>query len=278
MRQTAVLLARPWDRRTADLRVQAVRVVDQRELGNAAWFDLPVGDRLAVGAPAEPVAQAQFLLVDPIERAVDDVRLVGRGQCVDLAADADLRRRCCSRARRPRGGRRARTWRTSAWTVGARRRAGATRGCRGRAPSSRRGCFAARRAWRWCRSAPRDRSWKRRSLRSSAGSSDPAGPTMSAETRTSASPDPASCSTISLSAAGLSVFQRVVAGAVVQPVRRERGGDRSPSESKIRRRVSCGRIGLAGSAMTVSGTRRWSSGATTMRVQSSQFVSSCILV
>ena len=53
-------------------RVERVGVVDQQEVAHAARVELPVGDALAVRAPAEPVAHAQLFLVHPVERAVDD--------------------------------------------------------------------------------------------------------------------------------------------------------------------------------------------------------------
>ena len=52
--------------------VERVRVVDHQEVADAAGVEAPVGDVLAVGAPAEAVAEAELLLVDPVEGAVDD--------------------------------------------------------------------------------------------------------------------------------------------------------------------------------------------------------------
>ena len=54
-------------------RVGSARVVEQRELLDAARVELPVRDLLAVGAPPPAVAAEELFLVDPIEGAVDDV-------------------------------------------------------------------------------------------------------------------------------------------------------------------------------------------------------------
>ena len=54
-----------------DAGIEAVGVVHQREIRNAASVQLPVGDRFAVRAQAESVAKAELFLIDPVERAVD---------------------------------------------------------------------------------------------------------------------------------------------------------------------------------------------------------------
>ena len=65
-----------------DAGIKRVGVVDQGKLANARGIELPVGDRLSVRAPAEAVAQAELFLVDPVERAVDQVGRVRVGQLV----------------------------------------------------------------------------------------------------------------------------------------------------------------------------------------------------
>ena len=65
-------------------RVEPGDVVDQAELAHALGVDLPVGDPLAVGAPAEAAAQPQLLLVHPVGGAVDDRLGRGDAQAVDL--------------------------------------------------------------------------------------------------------------------------------------------------------------------------------------------------
>ncbi len=80
------------DRR--DRRVERGRVVDEREDPDAGRVELPVGDALAVGAPAEAVADAEFLFVDPVRRAVDGrLRPIFRqrhGAAVGEALDVDV--------------------------------------------------------------------------------------------------------------------------------------------------------------------------------------------
>ena len=41
-------------------------------LAHTILIQLPVGDRLAIGTPAIAIAQAQFLLVHPVECAIND--------------------------------------------------------------------------------------------------------------------------------------------------------------------------------------------------------------
>jgi len=64
--------------------IQRVGVVDQREFRDAAGVELPVGDPGPVRAPGKAVPQVQFLLVDPIKRAIDDVAIGGGGEGRDL--------------------------------------------------------------------------------------------------------------------------------------------------------------------------------------------------
>jgi hypothetical protein len=55
-------------------RVQRIGVVDEQEVTHTVRVELPVGDALAVRAPAEAVAHAQLFFVSPVERSVDDLR------------------------------------------------------------------------------------------------------------------------------------------------------------------------------------------------------------
>ena len=71
-------------------RVDAVGVVDQREDADARGVELPVGDAAAVGAPAEAVADAELLLVDPVGGAVDDRLRAGGRQPRDPAVGQPL--------------------------------------------------------------------------------------------------------------------------------------------------------------------------------------------
>ena len=57
-----------------ELRVKAVRVVDEREFAHARGVELPISNVLAVGAPSQAVAQAEFFFVHPIGGAVDGMR------------------------------------------------------------------------------------------------------------------------------------------------------------------------------------------------------------
>ena len=52
--------------------VERVGGVDEQEVVHLVGIELPEGDAAAIGAPAPAVAQAEFLLVDPVEGAVDD--------------------------------------------------------------------------------------------------------------------------------------------------------------------------------------------------------------
>lgn len=59
--------------------IQRVGVVDQRKHADAGAVELPIDDRLAVGAEAETVANAELFLVDPVGGAVDGrLRSIGR--------------------------------------------------------------------------------------------------------------------------------------------------------------------------------------------------------
>ena len=62
------------------LGVDGIGVVDEVEGPHSRRVELPVGDVAAVGAPAETVAEAELLLVDPVGCAVDDVLAVIGGQ------------------------------------------------------------------------------------------------------------------------------------------------------------------------------------------------------
>ena len=74
-----------------NVRVQAVGVVHQGHFADALSVQLPEGNGLAVGAPAEAVLHGELLFVDPIECAVDEV-FVGRvGEGGDLAGAQVLR-------------------------------------------------------------------------------------------------------------------------------------------------------------------------------------------
>ncbi len=55
-----------------DLRIEPGGLVDEAELLDARGVELPVGDPLAVGAPLPAVAAEELLLVDPVERPVDE--------------------------------------------------------------------------------------------------------------------------------------------------------------------------------------------------------------
>ena len=68
-----ILRARLRVRNMGDRRVERIGVVDEREPLHAGLVELPEGNRASVRAPAEPVADAELLLVDPVGRAVDDV-------------------------------------------------------------------------------------------------------------------------------------------------------------------------------------------------------------
>ncbi len=74
--------------------VERVGVVDEREDPDARGVELPVRDAAAVGAPAECVADAEFLFVDPVGRAVDrGVGAIGgerRDDAVGQALDVDV--------------------------------------------------------------------------------------------------------------------------------------------------------------------------------------------
>ncbi len=61
-------------------RIEAVGVVDHGEDGDARRVEPPKGDGRAVRAPAEAVADAELLLVDPIGGPVDDVGAPVMGQ------------------------------------------------------------------------------------------------------------------------------------------------------------------------------------------------------
>ena len=53
-------------------------VVDEREVGFFLRLEPPVSDHLAVGAPAEAVAEVEFFLVNPVERPLDHAGLARR--------------------------------------------------------------------------------------------------------------------------------------------------------------------------------------------------------
>ena len=67
-----VLLARLGITHRDDLRIETGGGVEHRVLRHARAVDLPVGDRLAVGTPAEAVAERELFLVHPVEGAVDE--------------------------------------------------------------------------------------------------------------------------------------------------------------------------------------------------------------
>ena len=73
-----------------DERVERVGVVDQVEVLHARGVELPERDPPAVGAPAEPVAQVELLLVDPVERPVDDGARPVVGELRDRAVGQPL--------------------------------------------------------------------------------------------------------------------------------------------------------------------------------------------
>ena len=85
------------------LRIERVGVVDQREALDAGGVELPVGDGAAVRAPAVAVADAEFLLVDPVGGAVDDVAAAIARQRVTSCPWRGPRRRGSAPARRRRG-------------------------------------------------------------------------------------------------------------------------------------------------------------------------------
>ena len=66
--------------------IERVGVVDQGEHLDPARIEMPEGDRLAVRAPAEPVAQIELLFVDPVRGPVDDRGRAVRGQRRDRPA------------------------------------------------------------------------------------------------------------------------------------------------------------------------------------------------
>ena len=55
-----------------DLRIEGRGVVDEVKFADTAGIELPESDGPAVGAPAIRVAEAEFLLVDPVGGAVDE--------------------------------------------------------------------------------------------------------------------------------------------------------------------------------------------------------------
>jgi len=59
--------------------------VEHWVFGHSRAVHLPVGDRLAVGAPTKAVVKEEFFLVDPVERAVDEGGRAVRGQRHDGA-------------------------------------------------------------------------------------------------------------------------------------------------------------------------------------------------
>src|SRR5690606_36394898 len=63
--------------RVAEAGVLGVERAEVRhlEVPRGGLVELEEGDVTAVGAPAEAVAEAELLLVDPVERAVDDAAL-----------------------------------------------------------------------------------------------------------------------------------------------------------------------------------------------------------
>ena len=65
--------------------------VGHLEVARAALVELEEGDVAAVGAPPEPVAEPELLLVDPVERPVDDaaVRAVRRERPLLARLDVD---------------------------------------------------------------------------------------------------------------------------------------------------------------------------------------------
>src|SRR3546814_9078246 len=52
--------------------IGGVRVVDHQEITDGTCIDGPVGNPFSIGRPAESIAAAEFFLVSPVERAVDD--------------------------------------------------------------------------------------------------------------------------------------------------------------------------------------------------------------
>ena len=72
-------------RNARERRVQRIGGVDQRERLDAGAVELPVGDGAAVRTPAERIADAEFLLVHPIGRAVDRRLAAVSGQPRDPA-------------------------------------------------------------------------------------------------------------------------------------------------------------------------------------------------
>ncbi len=70
--------------------IGGVGVVDHEEGADAAHVEVPVGDPGAVGRPAEPVADAELLLVHPVAHPVDVQRIGAGGEPGDGAVGEPL--------------------------------------------------------------------------------------------------------------------------------------------------------------------------------------------
>src|SRR6266550_9525989 len=62
-----------WIRKRSDLWIESSCVVDELHLFHAFGIKLPVGDLFAVRTPAPAVAAKEFLFIDPVESAIDNV-------------------------------------------------------------------------------------------------------------------------------------------------------------------------------------------------------------
>ena len=80
-----VLLAGPGIPDRDHLRIEPSRRVQHRIIRHTRRLDLPVGDRVAIGAPAESVVEEQLFFIDPVECAVDAGGRTIRGQRDDGA-------------------------------------------------------------------------------------------------------------------------------------------------------------------------------------------------
>ena len=67
-------------REVGELRIKAVRIIDQREFTHARGIKLPIGDILAVRTPPQAITQAEFFFVHPIGGAINGVRAAIGGQ------------------------------------------------------------------------------------------------------------------------------------------------------------------------------------------------------
>src|SRR5437660_436788 len=67
-----------------ELRIQPSAVVDEEVVLDPRGIELPEGDPLAVGTPAKAVVELKLLLVNPVKRAVDDMRRLGARELHDL--------------------------------------------------------------------------------------------------------------------------------------------------------------------------------------------------